>query len=28
MELNGSEKLLASFDQYLPKTQVIIAGKK
>jgi ubiquinone/menaquinone biosynthesis C-methylase UbiE len=27
MELDGSEKLLESFDQYLPKTQVIIAGK-
>lgn len=27
MELNGSEKLLESFDQYLPKTQVIIAKK-
>lgn len=27
MELNGSEKLLESFDQYLPKTQVIIARK-
>lgn len=28
MELNGAEKLMESFDQYLPKTQVIIAGKK
>lgn len=28
MELHGSEKLLKSFDQYLPKTQVIIARKK
>jgi len=27
MELNGAEKLLESFDQYLPKTQVIIARK-
>lgn len=27
MELNGSEKLLESFDKYLPKTQVIIARK-
>ena len=27
MKLSGSEKLLESFDQYLPKTQVIIAGK-
>lgn len=27
MELKGSEKLLESFDQYLPKTQVIIARK-
>ena len=27
MELDGSEKLLESFDQYLPKTQVIIAEK-
>lgn len=28
MELNGSEKLLKSFDQFLPKTQVIIARKE
>jgi 2-polyprenyl-3-methyl-5-hydroxy-6-metoxy-1,4-benzoquinol methylase len=28
MELNGSEKLMESFDQYLPKTQVIIARKE
>ena len=28
MELNGSEKLLESFDKYLPKTQVIIARKE
>lgn len=28
MELKGSEKLLESFDQYLPKTQVIIARKE
>lgn len=28
MELNGAEKLMESFDQYLPKTQVIMAGKK
>ncbi len=27
MELKGAEKLLESFDQYLPKTQIIIAGK-
>jgi hypothetical protein len=27
MKLDGSEKLLEAFDQYLPKTQVIIAGK-
>jgi ubiquinone/menaquinone biosynthesis C-methylase UbiE len=27
MELNGAEKLLESFDKFLPKTQVIIAGK-
>ena len=27
MELEGSEKLMESFDQYLPKTQVIIARK-
>ncbi|MHB8138225.1 MAG: class I SAM-dependent methyltransferase [Smithellaceae bacterium] len=27
MELNGSEKLMESFDQYLPKAQVIIARK-
>jgi ubiquinone/menaquinone biosynthesis C-methylase UbiE len=27
LELDGSEKLLESFDQYLPKTQVIIAKK-
>jgi 2-polyprenyl-3-methyl-5-hydroxy-6-metoxy-1,4-benzoquinol methylase len=27
MELNGSEKLMESFDKYLPKTQVIIARK-
>lgn len=27
MELKGAEKLLASFDQFLPKTQVIIARK-
>jgi hypothetical protein len=27
MELNGSEKLLESFDKYLPKSQVIIARK-
>jgi ubiquinone/menaquinone biosynthesis C-methylase UbiE len=27
MELDGAEKLLQSFDQYLPKTQIIIAGK-
>jgi len=27
IELDGSEKLLESFDQYLPKTQVIIAAK-
>ena len=28
MELNGSEKLLESFDKYLPKTQVIVARKE
>jgi len=28
MELNGSEKLLESFDKYLPKTQVVIARKE
>jgi ubiquinone/menaquinone biosynthesis C-methylase UbiE len=28
MELNGYEKLLESFDKYLPKTQVIIARKE
>ena len=28
MELHGSEKLLESFDKYLPKTQVIIARKE
>ena len=28
MELNGSEKLLESFDKYLPKTQAIIARKE
>ena len=28
MELKGSEKLLESFDKYLPKTQVIIARKQ
>ncbi|NMC91403.1 MAG: class I SAM-dependent methyltransferase [Smithella sp.] len=28
MELNGAEKLMESFDQYLPKTQVIIAEKR
>lgn len=27
MELEGSEALMESFDQYLPKTQVIVAGK-
>jgi hypothetical protein len=27
LELNGSEKLLKSFDKYLPKAQVIIARK-
>jgi ubiquinone/menaquinone biosynthesis C-methylase UbiE len=27
MELNGAEKLMESFDNYLPKTQVIIARK-
>jgi SAM-dependent methyltransferase len=28
MELEGSEALMESFDQYLPKTQVIVAEKK
>jgi hypothetical protein len=28
MELDGSEKVLESFDQYLPKAQLIIARKK
>jgi len=28
MELDGSEKLMESFDQFLPKAQVIIARKK
>jgi hypothetical protein len=28
MELSGSEKLLESFDKYLPKTQVIVARKE
>ena len=27
MELNGSERILESFDQYLPKSQIIIARK-
>lgn len=27
LELNGAEKLLEAFDQFLPKTQVIIAAK-
>jgi len=28
MELEGSEALMESFDQYLPKTQVIVAEKR
>lgn len=28
MEMDGSEKVLESFDQYLPKAQAIIARKK